>query len=48
MTVPCIVKSWLYCSSETNCRPGTASSARITRAMSPAARNQKVEVARYM
>ena len=48
MIVPCIVKSWLYCSSDTNCRPGTASSARIARAIAPATKNQKVERMRYM
>ena len=47
MIVPCIVNSWLYCSSETNCRPGTASSARIARAIRPATKNQMVAVTRY-
>ena len=48
MIVPCIVNSWLYCSSDTNCRPGTASSARIASAIRPATKNQMVAVTRYM
>ncbi len=47
ITVPCIVNSWLYCSSVTNCRPGAASSARMTSAMRPAPRNQNVARNRY-
>ena len=35
MIEPCIVKSWLYCSLLTNCWPGWASSARMTRAITP-------------
>ena len=46
MIVPCIVKSWLYCSSDRNCMPGVASSARMTRAKAPAMQNQKNAVIR--
>ena len=45
MVVPCIVNIWLYWSGlSTTCSPGLASSARITRAMSPPMRNQMNEV----
>ena len=45
MIVPCIVNSWLYWSGlSTSCRPGSASSARMTSAMRPAMRNQMNEV----
>jgi hypothetical protein len=37
MIVPCIVNSWLYCSFDKNCSPGTASSARISIAIRPPA-----------
>ena len=40
MIVPCIVTSWLYCSGERNCSSGRASSARISSAMRPPAKNQ--------
>ena len=48
MIVPCIVNNWLYCSSETNCSPGMASSARTTNAIAPAAKNQNVASIRYI
>ena len=35
MIVPCMVNSWLYCSWDRNCRPGAASSARISSAIRP-------------
>ena len=35
MIVPCMVNSWLYCSFDKNCRPGAASSVRISSASSP-------------
>ncbi len=36
MIVPCMVKSWLYCSFvSTTCRPGSKSCARMTRAITP-------------
>ena len=35
IAVPCMVKSWLYCSGERICMPGRASSARMIRAISP-------------
>ena len=45
MIVPCIVNSWLYWFGlSTICRPGSASSARMTRAMMPPRRNQMNEV----
>ena len=45
MIVPCIVKSWLYCSGlSTICRPGSASSARMINAITPPSRNQMNEV----
>ena len=46
MIVPCIVNSWLYCSFDRNCRPGRASSARISSARMPANRNNANEVIR--
>ena len=46
MIVPCIVNSWLYCSSSTNCRPGWASSARMTSAITPPNRKKTNEVMR--
>ena len=47
MIVPCIVKSWLYCSGlSTICSPGSTSSARISRAMTPPRRNHTNEVTR--
>src|SRR6266702_6295446 len=47
MIVPCMVNSWLYCSSDRNCRPGRASSARISRAMNPPMKKNANEVTRY-
>ncbi|GHE61260.1 hypothetical protein GCM10018782_39400 [Streptomyces griseoaurantiacus] len=47
MTVPCIVNAWLYCSSERNCRPGRASSARTASARIPPTRKNTNEVIRY-
>jgi hypothetical protein len=36
IVVPCIVNSWLNCSSLKNCVPGFASSVRMNSASSPA------------
>ena len=48
MIVPCMVKSWLYCSGcPTTCRPGAHSSARISSAITPPMRNQTNEVMKY-
>ncbi len=38
MIVPCMVKSWLYCSLLTRVRSGPASSLRISSAIRPASR----------
>jgi hypothetical protein len=46
MIVPCIVNAWLYCSVETICMPGRASSARIIIARAPAIRKNANEVIR--
>ena len=46
MIVPCMVNSWLYCSLVTHCRPGWASSARMTSAMTPPIRKNTNEVIR--
>ncbi|KAF0965092.1 hypothetical protein MLGJGCBP_01761 [Rhodococcus sp. T7] len=48
MIVPCMVNSWLYCSFDRNCMPGTASSLRMIRAMRPPIRKNANEVTRYM
>src|SRR5437764_665354 len=48
MIVPCMVNSWLYCSSDRNCRPGRASSVRISRAMNPPMKKNANEVTRYI
>ena len=48
MIVPCMVNSWLYCSGERNCRPGRASSARMSSAMKPPIRKNTNDVTRYM
>ncbi|CPU67865.1 Uncharacterised protein [Mycobacteroides abscessus] len=49
MIVPCIVKSWLYCSLLcTIWMPGSKSSARITRAMRPPMQKKMNDVIRYM
>src|SRR5215218_2918175 len=47
MIVPCIVNSWLYTSSLTNCIPGFASSDRMINAITPATRNHANDVPRY-
>ena len=44
MIVPCIVKSSLYVWSDTNCRPGWASSDRMSSAMMPATTKKKKAV----
>ena len=44
MIVPCIVNSWLYSSLSTICRPGSASSERMSIAITPPSRNQANEV----
>ena len=46
MIAPCMVNSWLYCSLLKNCRPGRASSVRISSARMPANRNHANEVIR--
>jgi hypothetical protein len=49
MMVPCIVKSWLYCSLLcTIWMPGSKSSARITRAMRPPMQKKMNDAIRYM
>ncbi len=48
ISVPCMVSSWLYCSLDTNCRPGRASSVRITSAINPARMKKKNAVQVYM
>src|SRR6185312_7990602 len=48
MIVPCIVNSWLYCSGDRNCRPGRASSARISNAMKPPIMKNTNDVTRYI
>ena len=47
ITVPCMVNNWLYCSLDRNCRPGTASSVRISSAIRPPIMNRAVAVVRY-
>ncbi len=45
MIVPCIVNSWLYCSGvATMSRPGSASSALMSSAITPPMRNHTNEV----
>ncbi len=44
MIVPCMVKAWLYVAGSRNCRPGTASSERMTSARMPAAKKKKNEL----
>ena len=47
--VPCIVNSWLYCSLVCRiCMPGSKSSARISRAITPAIRKNTNDAIRYM
>ena len=49
MTVPCMVNSWLYCSLVCRtCMPGSNSSARISRAITPPRRKNMNEAIRYM
>src|SRR3954452_19503295 len=48
MIVPCMVNSWLYCSLDKNCRPGAASSERISSAINPPAMKNPNEVTVYM
>ncbi len=47
MIVPCIVNAWLNCSLDMICRPGLASSARISSAMTPPIRKNPNAVTRY-
>ena len=47
MSVPCMVNSSLYCSSDTKCWFGPSSWIRISSAMTPAHRKKKNEVIRY-
>jgi len=46
ITVPCMVNAWLNCSFDTICSPGRASSARISRAISPPTQKNTNEVTR--
>ena len=46
MIAPCMVNSWLYCSSVRIWRFGRASSARISSAIAPARRKNENEVVR--
>ena len=46
ISVPCIVNNWLYCSGVRNCRPGRASSVRISSAMIPAMMKNTNDVTR--
>ena len=46
MMVPCIVKTWLYCSELKNCIPGRVSSALKRSAKIPPIRNQANDVPR--
>src|SRR6478735_3397379 len=49
MTVPCMVNSWLYCSLVCRiCMPGSKSSARISRAMTPPRQKNTKDAIRYM
>jgi hypothetical protein len=48
MIVPCIVRSWLYCSGLRNCMPGRASSARISSAITPPIMKNTNDVTRYI
>lgn len=49
ITVPCMVKSWLYCSFVcSSCIPGSKSSARISSAITPPTQKNRKEVIRYM
>ena len=46
--VPCIVNSWLYCSGERNCRPGRASSMRMSSAITPPTAKKISDVTMYI
>ncbi len=49
ITVPCIVNSWLYCSLVCRiCIPGSKSSARISRAITPPRQKNGQDAMRYM
>ncbi len=48
ISVPCIVNSWLNCSFDRYCRPGRASSIRISSAMIPAKRKNPKAVTPYI
>ena len=48
MIVPCMVNSWLYCSWDRNCCPGTASSLRMSMAIAPPTMKKANEVTKYM
>ena len=48
MIEPCMVSNWLYCSGERNCRPGRASSARMSSAMKPPAKKYRKLVTKYI
>ncbi|CPU53933.1 Uncharacterised protein [Mycobacteroides abscessus subsp. abscessus] len=43
-----MVNSWLNCSLERNCSPGTASSARMNSAIKPPMRKNAKHATRYM
>ena len=47
MIVPCIVNAWLNCSFDMICRPGRASSARMSSAITPPMRKNANDVTRY-
>ena len=48
MTVPCMVNSWLYCSLDRNCRPGAASSVRMSSAIRPPMEKKMKQATQYM
>jgi hypothetical protein len=48
MIVPCMVNNWLYCSGDRNCRPGRASSARISNASTPPTMKNTNDVTMYI
>ncbi len=48
MIVPCMVNSWLNCSFDRYCRPGRASSPRISSAIRPPIMKNANDVVRYM
>ena len=48
MIVPCMVNSWLYCSLDRNCSPGSASSVRMNSAISPPVKKKPMEATQYM